>query len=482
MTHTPEQSTIIKTCLDPNVKLVTVEAVSGAGKTATLIEIAKALKPKSGLYLAYNKAIATEASSKFNGTAIECSTIHSLAYRATVEPYGLKVGIFKARDIDKKVEWEYRLLIASAIEDFCLSSSLSLAEHIETVPEYAEMPEEIKQIALQYLDMMTSGKIQSNHSFYLKFYHVLLALGEIQPPKVDVLMLDEFGDITGLTLEIFKLIEAKLKIAVGDSMQTIYRFNKTINGFKALEGQGTKLHLSQSFRVSAPIAERIQEFCHIHDHPAIDFQGMNYATIPKFTSAAYIFRTNGALIGEMVRLKQMSIPYNLTRSVKTLFSLILTMMNLKKDMIVHDPQYKFIEKDVAKFFAKQDLQQHYRTPIRYIADRHAEDVAIQSVIRLLSIHSFSVLYDVYNDAKAHEASSETHYLTLTTAHSAKGLEYDSVTIMQDLNEAFSRTYEEYRENPDDPIAAEYYEDETKLYYVATSRAKYELNHADCLPE
>jgi len=490
MTLTDEQQKIIDACLDPKITLLLVEAVSGAGKTATLIEIALATKPKRGRYLAYNKAIATEATEKFAGTNIECSTIHSLAYQAVVRPYGLKVGFFKARDVDKTYPYQARLEIAGIIEDFCLSASTDVNEYLANATIVYENPNLVKEGIQVHLDKMARGDIACNHSFYLKFYHLMLATGEIVPPEMDILMLDEFGDITGLTLEIFKLMNAKMKIAVGDSMQTIYRFNKTINGFKALEGQGTLLKLSQSFRVSTQIAQRIELFCNEYmKRDNIEFKGMDYPSIPPIASHAYIARTNSSLIAEMIRLDNMNIPYSLTRSVKAMFSLLLTLMNLKEGMTVHDAQYKFIERDIKKYYDSKDLKQRYATPAKYVMYKHEDDITIMGAFRLLQKHSYTTIYSVYGNAKDHEATKRKQLVTLTTAHSSKGLEYDKVTLLPDMNEAFSFAYTEYLSIQRDPEATDAdefealnnFEDETKLYYVATSRARYIIENAGYLP-
>jgi len=490
ITLTPEQQKIIDACLDPKIKLLLVEAVSGAGKTATLVAIAEALNPTSGKYLAYNKAIATEATNKFERTNIECSTIHSLAFKAVVRPYGLKIGIFKSRDIDKSYKYEARLEIAGLIEDFCLSPSTDITDYLSKATILFKDRDIVIEGVQRYLDKMTRGEIACNHSFYLKFYHLMLAMGEIEPPNIQILMLDEFGDITGLTLEIFKLIRADMKIAVGDSMQTIYRFNKTINGFKALEGQGTLLKLSQSFRVSSDIAERVELFCKEYMQDTnVEFKGMHYDEIPPITSHAYIARTNGMLIAEMIRLDNMNIPYALTRSVKAMFSLLLTLMNLKDKMVVHDPQYKFLENDIKKYYSSKDLRQRYSTPAKYIMYKHEDDISIMGTFRLLQKHPYSVIYSVYDNAKKHEATERKQVITLTTAHSSKGLEFDKVTLLTDMSEAFSQAYTAYTTivadseatDADEFEAFNNFEDEVKLYYVASTRGRYILEGAHYLP-
>ncbi|MBC6818003.1 DNA helicase, partial [Acinetobacter baumannii] len=58
-----------------------VTAYAGAGKTSTLKLIGNAKSYQSGMYLAFNKAIATEAESKFNRN-VRCKTFHSLAFNS----------------------------------------------------------------------------------------------------------------------------------------------------------------------------------------------------------------------------------------------------------------------------------------------------------------------------------------------------------------------------------------------------------------
>ena len=107
MSLTVEQQNAVNVISKEEVNLLKIEACAGSGKTHTLIEIAKAIDPQHGLYLAYNKAIAEEASEKFGGTSIQCSTIHSLAYKSVVRQWGLKIGWFNARDV-QSTEIDYK--------------------------------------------------------------------------------------------------------------------------------------------------------------------------------------------------------------------------------------------------------------------------------------------------------------------------------------------------------------------------------------
>ena len=59
--------------------MIAITAFAGTGKTSTLVEYAKARPEWRFLYLAYNKAMQTEAVTKFPKN-VDCRTLHSLAY------------------------------------------------------------------------------------------------------------------------------------------------------------------------------------------------------------------------------------------------------------------------------------------------------------------------------------------------------------------------------------------------------------------
>lgn len=68
-----------------------IVAYAGAGKTTTLRLISENLRGR-GLYLAFNKAIATEAQGKFPPN-VRCQTFHSLAYRHVNRDITAKINL-----------------------------------------------------------------------------------------------------------------------------------------------------------------------------------------------------------------------------------------------------------------------------------------------------------------------------------------------------------------------------------------------------
>ena len=481
-TLTLEQQDIISTAVDmynnptDESHLMKISAVAGASKTYTLTKIAESLPHTAQLYLAYNKAIATEASEKFP-SYVQCKTTHSLAYTPIVK-YGLdldgEVGkprvvtpSFTYRDIKEKIDYEQKLLLVQYLEVFYLSKYITLQDFCT---EY-HLDDDTYIILDKYFMAMVDNHIPCTHSFYLKMYHILLATGCIHYDKpFDLLLLDEAGDLNPVTLEIFLLLPARVKIMVGDPFQNIYSFNHTINGFHALRDIGITKTLSTSFRCSTAIADTVESFCQRHLDPSFVFRGIDHPS-NSITSEAIISRTNSGLIEHMISLTEAHIPFHTTRPPKEIFSDMLTLMTLKEGCKILNHNLKFIQKDVDEYFKSKSLQAKYKTCLIYINALHKEEErSIKIAAQTIFTHGATKIYAAYNFAKKCDESGETYPLTLTTAHSSKGLTFDSVTLADDfdLDDILEMTSEERQ-----PSEVE----ELRLYYVACTRARLQLNKA-----
>ena len=122
-----------------------VIAYAGTGKTTTLKLVSDAMQHRRGMYLAFNKAIASEAQNKFHGN-VDCRTFHSLAFRSV--PRGVTDKLRLPRLSPSFIAKEYRLepitlrrlmggryekyalmpsrlasLVANAVSYFCSTSS-----------------------------------------------------------------------------------------------------------------------------------------------------------------------------------------------------------------------------------------------------------------------------------------------------------------------------------------------------------------------
>ena len=295
----------------------------------------------------------------------------------------------------------------------------------------------------------------------------------------DIIMIDEFGDITAVSLEIFRLLPAIKKIAAGDTNQAIYTFNHTINGFHQMKNEGIHLPLSQSFRCSTSIAKRIESFCKSFIDPKMDFKGMDYTNeeLSNIKTSAFIARTNSSLIGEMIKLNKLGKPYGLTRPAKSIFELPLGLITLNAKGFIRVPQYKFLESDYGDYIRSPKLQE--KSFFSYLADIYSEDIGIKTAIALLMKHSQRIIIETHDLARSHEKGKHDHILM--TAHSGKGLTIDSVYLADDFSTKLKKLLESrtYRQQGYEGLTIDE-QSEFLLVYVAASRAKYELLNADLL--
>ena len=514
MTLTNEQENVINKILEKDCHFIKIEAVAGAGKTHLLMELSRALKVSRGLYIAYNKSIADEAASKFT-SGVDCRTIHSLAYSFTVRSFSLKVTQtpMKARMIKEKIDILRKSFLVDILAKYFLSRHVNIQSFVEEFYEGKISDEEV-DILRNYFIKMKNGEIDCTHDFYLKLFHILMHHNILQVPEYDFLAMDESGDITGVSLEIFRLLKAKKKIMTGDSQQNIYSFNQTINGFKALEDEGVSMPLTLSYRVSSSLAPVIEEYCRTYLDEHMVFKGIEYDTPTKEEDAtlAYIARTNGGVINRMIELEKMNHPYKLTRPVKELFSLPLVLLGIRKNPAaeIRTTQYAFIEEDLKEYNKNYELQHHYNNDaLLYIEHMHSDDISIISSIGLIKRFGSQAIYNTYYNAIEHEKYRKKTRITITSAHSSKGHTFDSIVIEDDLNSAldkivkkqnddvefrmqsdkdrepgwkFSHTrYEKFsRENPNMELLTKQQQEEFRLYYVAVTRARYQYENAKWL--
>lgn len=85
---------------NPNNGSCVINAVAGSGKTTTIVEAAKraARQGYSVLFLAFNKSIASELTTKMQGyNRIECKTLHAHGFKALLKASATKLGTDNAK-------------------------------------------------------------------------------------------------------------------------------------------------------------------------------------------------------------------------------------------------------------------------------------------------------------------------------------------------------------------------------------------------
>jgi len=475
MNLTEEQQNVvdyIKNVTQP--ELVLIDSVAGSGKTTLLTAIANEAPLPNSLYLAYNKAIATSSKKKFP-SYVDCRTTHSLAYGKVVFPKDLNVGFFGPKMVTEKIAYSNKAMLVEDIREYCLSSYL-------TYKEYAEANNRVNTaLADKYLGLMSSGAIECTHDFYLKEFHKDLAANKIKMKPYGLIMLDEAGDLNEVTLEIFKLLPAEIKVAVGDPHQNIYSFNHTINCFDRLKGQGKTFKLSNSFRVPQHIAERVESFCKDYLNPDMEFKGIE-SDKTAIKTRGYISRTNAGLINKIIELNEDNTPYSLVRKASVIFNTCLTVASLKYQGRILDTAYSHLQEDVNDWYENKDSIKTFNPRLLgYLRNKYDEDLQLVQAINLVTKHGSSKIFDTYSKAKQYEYKK--HNLTLLTAHSSKGLEFDEVTFAPDMNMSIEKTIQKLNSDEEDLTSEDLSIPEIEsfnLYYVAATRALIRLNNAEFL--
>lgn len=473
----------LQTAVDsPDQQLLKIQAVAGSAKSTSTVEAIKRihqLNPNLSIrYLVFNTAMAQEAKTEFGTTAI-ASTLHALAYHYTIKPFKLNPDIapwLTWKDIPSSIKVPFGALplILETLNVYFESGYTDFNSFIANEIDNDKWNMLTHMAANLILDAMATGKMRITHAFYLKLFHILVKSGQIQLKHEDILIADEVQDLNLITLDVFNLYPAKVKVIIGDQAQSIYHFMGCVSAFDFYKSQGTTYTLSTSFRVSTHIAEQVEHFCKTHIDPTMNFKGISY-TEHKIKTHAFIFRTNLAMIRQMIKFNKQRTPYKLVtkQKIKQLFELPLALIYATPGATQFSQNLKIIQETIDQW---GKLNEHTRpTKLNYLAQELKEVPAIGQAIKFIMAVGPSEIVEAYNHAEEHIKAHSTTYIL--TSHSAKGLSFDETTLDDSMNDAIADII---HIPVDERTPAE--QSEVFNYYVACTRARYKLNKAHHLPK
>jgi len=484
---TDEQQNIISACSKYN--RIKVLAYAGAGKTSTLIAVTKAFPNKSFLYLAFNKAIVEDAKKKFP-TNTKITTVHAFAYSFIAKSFEkMRVANLRAKELlelDPDVRnYEIANFIVQVFDAYCYSdiTNLDMESILQIIYDDLNLRFDYEQLRRSYpnfarfvvrsleklYNMMMFQKIDMSHNFYLKLFQT-----QIDKYKdlidYDYVLLDEAQDTNDVTLAIFNALNGK-KILVGDTYQKIYGFRKAVNGIEKFDADVT-LRLTISFRFTNDIAKTANKLLLFFRKETVPIQTIN-KTSNVITTTAYISRTNARLIEVINDFYKSNKTFNTARSEKEIFKTPLTLAALVRNRkaILYDSEGIY-----DKFFLKFTNLEEVKEYNKVINDPNIEF----SLKLLIKGYDYEYLMKLFNFTKQNNIRISNTFLA--TAHSAKGLEWDKVTILddfQDFVDLFTKNginstthLKKLLQNND--FMAQRVSEELNLFYVAITRAKTEL--------
>ncbi|MDL4818635.1 UvrD-helicase domain-containing protein [Actinomadura opuntiae] len=440
-------------------------AGAGTGKTSTLILMGASTR-RCGLYVAFNRAIAEDARRRF-GPNVQCRTSHSLAFRAVGRRYGDRLnaaaripakqtarilGITRDIDLgrDRRITITHQArLVLSMIRRFCYSTDRQvMAHHAEPVNGLdAGGQNALARVLLRYATMAWEdiisprGRLKFEHDHYMKLW-------AMTGPTLDAefVLLDEAQDTNPVLEEVF-LSQGAQRVCVGDPAQQIYGWRNArdvMTGFPAQH-----LHLTQSFRFGPKIAAVANRWLK-HAESPMQLTGHGPATSRIDRAAhpdAVLCRGNADAMAEVLAFLELGVPVALTGGGSALQRIATAALELQSGRRTTHPElFLFNSWDEVQEYAEHDTAGQDLKAIVGLIDTYGPDLILQAVDRL---------------------SPEEHArVTVSTAHKAKGREWDSVRIGKGFEAPLADR---------DGIHRDLSPAEARLIYVAVSRARHLLD-------
>lgn len=453
---------------------IIVRAVAGSGKTTTGVEMVKRMRG-SHIYLAFNKPIAMELSSR----GVNGRTFHSLCFSAVlkfkgaqeVTPSKLQTLVREIfDDSTRRTYGTFTTKLVGLARNAGIGAGLvpnvpseweALAEHHDLEPDTdsGDMDEGIT-LAMELL-------AASNDSPMVDFDDLLYVAvkDNLTLPKFDNVLVDESQDTNAIQRAIIKkIMHARSRLgAVGDDAQAIYGFRGADSDSMALIAQDFNckyMPLTVTYRCPKEVVEYARQWVdHIEAAPgAIDGAVTELAhwTTKSFSPGDLVVcRTTKPLVSLAYRLIRDRIPARIMGKQigEGLVKLINRMRAHGVDALVEKLR-AYTTREVAKAMAKDDESKAANV-------RDKTDCILCIIDGLDEINRtipalVAVIEQMFSDAT-------TVGVTLATIHKAKGLEADRVFWLN-------------RSKCPSPWARQDWQQqqEANLCYVAATRAKREL--------
>lgn len=457
-----------------------IQAVSGSGKTSELVYISTFL-PEPSLYMTFNVTMAREAGDKF-GSHVECMTTHSLAYRKIGKGYQHKLSrpqgryvnvaltgsevarffrlpdfeINKNEDINKNF---LGLIIKETVGRYEMSDQKELdlnnipSNHIKAFEKkYGGdfQKKKFKAFILRQAIRLWEERIDKysevccKHNTYLKLYQ----LSEPDLSKeYSVIYIDEAQDLNPVTRSIVMMQQGRCKLLiVGDKFQQIYSWNGSINALQSITAP--EANLSKSFRFGEEVASLasmiLGESADVKGNE--DIPTLVGVDVVDYTKPhTFLFRTNMELIFSAVSMIKKGVNVCVNIDMKDFVAMLKS-----ADALFKEDTKSVKHENIVPFATWQEL-----------VDESSND---RELGRLVSIVDDGEADKMINILHAHKNDSNA-LVTLTTAHKAKGLEYDQVCLASDFPSNYNRKGEYVGLS----------DEERNLLYVAATRCIERLN-------
>ena len=469
---TPQQSEIRDACAALGAgDEMAARAYAGTGKTSTLVECAAARSDR-GLYVAFNKSVQMDARRRF-GSNVEPSTMHSLAFRwfkdscpgelSKGRPYGRTVaealGLppmsfgLPSRDLGEFVVDTWQAWLQS-------DDALPERRHVVLPPKVEDDPAAVAAIhdwTRSWAKLVRERSVHVTHDAYLKEWVEGLKDGSVRPPRFGFVMIDEAQDLNPVMVGGVRAMDAA-RVFVGDPYQAIYGWRGASDALADVRGR--TLPLSTSFRFGGRIAAMANWVLSMHPNPPRDVlegAGADDRLVPASrmeSPDAVLCRSRMGLLMEALSAADEGRSLHVVGGVQDLGRVCRSVVAL-----YNDERHRVLDREVARFRDWLDLREYVdkhgdRARELKFAFETVEDIGPVGMERRLATVE-----------AAHVEDEDRADVSLSTVHKAKGREWDTVRVSDDLI-----TLEDI-EAAAEKKKLDSVSEEINLAYVAVTRAR-----------
>jgi superfamily I DNA/RNA helicase len=447
-----------------------IDAYAGTGKTTTLRYLAQSTQ-RRGHYLAFNKKIATHAEGLFP-KSVRCSTYHSVAYGAIRSRYGDNndkmtgnanailisdvLGLPEFTQFSEQFalsKRSYGAVLKGAMRRFLYSEEdVPLAKHFPRIGRLASLDRDqfahvtstaISHLRLLWEEMQSlDSRMPLGHDGYVKLW-------SLSNPRLhaDYVMLDEAQDSNPVLLKVLRQQPCQM-VYVGDPYQQIYEWRGAVNAMEHVTTDH-RTHLTQSFRFGHVIAnEATKVITRLGATAALRGTESITSHICPVHPRTILCRTNAGVMSNLVTHQNNNARTHVVGGTKELEILLDNVKRLKRGIPSELPEfYGFANWNEVVEHVEQEQDQGLRLLVKLVT-QYGEERLLQALRSCVD-------------------SEDKAQIIVSTAHKAKGCEWDVVQIDRDFDAAFMK--QENSEDSDNPKWD--LDAEGRLFYVAMTRCK-----------
>ena len=259
-------------------------------------------------------------------------------------------------------------------------------------------------------------------------------------------MVDEAQDLNPVLLDVLKRAECQV-VYVGDPYQQIYEWRGAVNAMEQVQ-TGHRCLLSQSFRFGREIAAAATIVLRELGAPE-PLRGLPsvMSHIGRVRPDAILARTNAGVMANVLQCLAKGLRCAVVGGTKELERILADVQRVKQGMPAQSPELMGSQtwKDVLSFSSQP------------------EGEGLRALVSQVQEHGETRMFRALSACEVSEATAQ---VVCSTAHRAKGREWNYVHLDPDFEASFARAA---RLNPLE--AGKAYASESRLLYVALTRAR-----------